>query len=91
MKKEEIKYPDTIYLQHDPEEEFDIEVYNYSDARNITWCADKINSNDISYTRNTALKNYLQQLKTHEEVSQHEDKTGYVRALNDVLNLIRII
>lgn len=39
--------PERIYLQHDPENDGG----PFADASDVTWCADRINDNDIEYVR----------------------------------------
>lgn len=43
--------PERIYLQHDPEETGE----PFNEAREVTWCKDKINSTDIEYVRADAV------------------------------------
>ncbi|MBS3776883.1 MAG: hypothetical protein KGY70_16920 [Bacteroidales bacterium] len=48
--------PEKIYLQVDPENE---NPYNFNELREVTWCRDRINENDIEYIRRDKIKEYL--------------------------------
>ena len=44
--------PRRIYLQHDPERTGGL----FSEAYEVTWCPDRINSNDITYIRSDLIR-----------------------------------
>lgn len=45
--KRVVDAPKRIWLQHDPENDGG----PFNEAHEVTWCADKINDNDIEYVR----------------------------------------
>ena len=82
--------PIIIYLQVDPEGD---RPDDYEFEEQITWCEDKINGNDVKYLQFNNLKKMLELLKTKAEMPNdeltHNEKVGYVRAINDILNFIK--
>lgn len=49
------KPPEYIYLQYDPNDEYPGEYPENWNTEDITWCVDKIGSDDIEYVRSEKL------------------------------------
>lgn len=65
MNKAELN-PKKIYLQADPENE---KPKDFENLEGITWCADKINNNDIEYIRADVMQQYADEQMEKEAVA----------------------
>lgn len=82
-----LQIPNKIHLQIcDPVHLQEDEAYLFDEFGDVTWAVDKIHSNDLEFLSKQGLKDRLEEMKTDAEVSG-----DYVKAVNDILNLIRVI